>query len=239
MSTDPDRVSKPCHSFGRVLVWDAPTRVFHWLMAACFVGAYLTANQDGWQEAHATLGLTMVGLVIFRILWGFAGTRYARFDVFLDGPEATVKYLLQLPHGWGKRYLGHSPIDGLLVLLTLLLTLAASASGWVTRSNSASGSVAATLHEGIAHAMLVIVGLHLVAVALGSWRSGENLTHSMFNGTKLGSADEAIQDARRNVAIALVAAVVAFWWYQWRSADTAAPPERPAPELGATSIIEN
>ena len=70
----------------RVLVWDAPVRVFHWLMVLSFAGAYLTAESERWRLLHVTLGYTMAGLVVFRMLWGLVGTRHARFASFVRGP---------------------------------------------------------------------------------------------------------------------------------------------------------
>lgn len=213
--------------FQMVLVWDAPVRVFHGLMAVCFTGAYLTAEQPGWRTAHATLGYTMVGLVIFRIFWGFTGTRYARFANFVRGPKAIASYLREFPYGWGRRYLGHSPAGALSVIALLLLALLITASGWAAYGTSAANRLN-DLHRGAAYAMLAVVALHIAGVMLGSWRSGENLAHSVFNGTKLGSSNEAIRSAWKSVALLLVAAVLGFWGYQWRS-DGIASPERSAP----------
>jgi cytochrome b len=214
--------------FQRVLVWDAPTRVFHWLMVACFTGACLTAGQEDWRTVHAASGYTMVGLVAFRVLWGFAGTRHARFASFIGGPKAIASYLRQMPHGWGKRHIGHSPAGGLSIIALLLLTLVVGASGWATHGTHAAGRLG-ELHEVAAHALLAVVGLHIAGVAFSSWRAGESLLISMIIGTRLGSAGEAIRSARHRVALLLAAAVLGFWWYQWRSAAAAASaPEQPA-----------
>lgn len=213
------RTSRPepqnaASEFQRVLVWDAPTRVCHWLMAACFIGAYLTAGQDGWRTVHMTLGYTMGGLVLFRIVWGLVGTRHARFASFVGGPGAAMEYLREMRHEWGRRHIGHSPAGALLLVALLLLTLLVGASGWAI-----AGSLAADwlneFHEGAAYAMLAIVGLHLAGLAFASWRSGENLLLSMIDGTKLGSTSEAIRSAWHSLAMLLVAAVLCFWWYQW------------------------
>ena len=71
----------------RVLVWDAPVRVFHWLLAASFIGAFVTAESERWRLLHVTLGYTVGGLVVFRLLWGLLGTRHARFAGFVRGPR--------------------------------------------------------------------------------------------------------------------------------------------------------
>ena len=68
-------------------------RVFHWLIVLCFAGAYLTAEHESWRLVHVTLGYTMAGLVVFRLLWGVVGTRYARFSNFVRGPRAVTAYI--------------------------------------------------------------------------------------------------------------------------------------------------
>ena len=209
----------------QVLVWDAPTRVFHWLMAACFAGAWASAQREGWHIVHATLGWTMAGLVAFRIVWGFAGTRYARFASFVRGPGAVVRSLRDLRDGSAKRHIGHSPLGAVALIALLLLTLLLAASGLASERDPAAPWLH-RLHEGAAHAMLVLAGLHITAMVFVSWRAGENLLLSIFCGTKLGVPGEAIRSARGGVARLLVAAVLGFWWYQWRAAD---PPEQPAP----------
>ena len=116
----------------KVLVWDAPVRVFHWLMVASFAGAYLTAESERWRLAHVTLGYTMAGLVLFRILWGLVGTRHARFSSFVRGPRAIKSYLVALLRGRPEHHVGHNPAGALAILLLLGLTLAITASGWAT-----------------------------------------------------------------------------------------------------------
>ncbi len=82
----------------KILVWDAPVRVFHWLMVFSFAGAYLTAESERWRMLHVTLGYTMAGLVVFRIVWGLVGTRYARFSDFVrvGAPLTVLIYLIAL-----------------------------------------------------------------------------------------------------------------------------------------------
>lgn len=224
----------PPSPFLKVLVWDAPTRVCHWLMAASFAGAYLTAGQAGWHAVHQTLGYTMGGLVVFRILWGFVGTRYARFANFVGGPRAVADYLRELPHGWGRRHIGHSPAGALGLFAMWLLTLVVGASGWASDGTRAPDDWR-ELHEQAAQVMLALVGLHIAAVAFTSWRAGENLLLSMIHGCKLGSASEAIRSACHGVAWLLMAAVLGFWAYQWKSTATAgsvaASPEPPVADV--------
>jgi cytochrome b len=210
--------------FQQVPVWDAPTRVVHWLLAAAFVGAFATAGQDGWRWLHETLGATIAGLAVFRIAWGFAGTRHARFASFVRGPRAVVRCLRDLPHGWAKRHIGHSPAGAVLLIAMLLLAVLAAASGWA-RAHHPDAAWLRELHGGAAQAMLALAGLHIVAVVFGSWRSGENLPLSMIRGTRLGVAGEGIRSARRGIAWLVVAAVLAFWVCRWMEAgDDPGPP---------------
>ena len=80
----------------RILVWDAPTRLFHWLLAASFAGAFLTGDSERWRDIHLLLGYTVAGLIGFRLVWGLIGTRYARFRSFLFSPREMLRYLRSL-----------------------------------------------------------------------------------------------------------------------------------------------
>ena len=80
----------------KVLVWDVPTRVFHWLLALSFTGAFLTAESERYRDVHVLLGYTVLGLVAFRLLWGLLGTRYARFWSFAYGPKSVLSYVKSL-----------------------------------------------------------------------------------------------------------------------------------------------
>ena len=203
----------PPPAFARVLVWDAPTRVCNGLLAVCFAGAYGTAGLEGWESAHATLGYTAGGLALFRIVWGFVGTRYARFSESIQSPAAVARYVAQIPYGWGKRYLGHSPVCAIIAMVFLVLVLVLGATGWMALGASPSASMA-QWHGGIAAVALGLVGLHLAGAVLSSWRAGENLFSTILHGTQLGHPSEAIHTPRRSVAVLIVAAVSGFWLYQ-------------------------
>ena len=81
----------------RILVWDVPTRLFHWLLVLSFVVAYLTSESERWQLWHVTAGYTFGALLVFRLLWGFVGSRYARFSQFVRGPRQVLAYLRSPP----------------------------------------------------------------------------------------------------------------------------------------------
>src|SRR5664279_4256436 len=104
----------------KIMVWDAPLRVFHWLMALSFAGAYVTAESEHWLLVHLTLGYTLGGLVAFRILWGLMGTRYARFGSFIRGPSAVLRYGSTLLNGKPEHHVGHNPAGAVAIVLLLL-----------------------------------------------------------------------------------------------------------------------
>lgn len=104
-----------------VRVWDPFVRLFHWTLVVAFTVAYLTEDDPFW--LHITAGFIVAGLVAARIVWGFIGPQHARFSDFIYGPSAIVGYLKGLATGTSKRYLGHSPAGGAMVV-ALLLALA-------------------------------------------------------------------------------------------------------------------
>jgi cytochrome b len=195
-----------------VLVWDAPVRVFHWLMVVCFAGAYLTSESETWRLVHVTLGYTMAGLVAFRIVWGLVGTRYARFTAFIRGPRAVMAYLRTLLSDHPQHHTGHNPAGALAIVGMLCLTTAIAASGWAVY-NDLAGEWVAELHEVIANTMLLLVGLHIAAVVVSSWVHQENLARAMLTGRKAGSPGQGIQSAWYVVAVVLLMTVLGFWIY--------------------------
>jgi cytochrome b len=204
-------------SNGRVLVWDAPTRVFHWLMVLSFAGAYLTGEDDHWRLVHVTLGYTMAGLVAFRVVWGFIGTRHARFTDFVRGPGAAMRYLRSVVRGQPEHHTGHNPAGALAVVTLLVLTVVTVATGWATY-RELGGDALEELHEAIANVMLGLVVLHVVAVVVSSRLHRENLVGAMISGYKEGQPADAAPGSRRGVAAAMLLAVAAFWCFQWWTA---------------------
>jgi len=208
------------HALARkVLVWDAPVRLIHWLMVLSFAGAYLTAESERWRPVHVTLGYTMLGLVAFRIVWGFVGTRHARFATFVRGPVAIAGYVRGLLRSGRGTHpsAGHNPAGALAIVALLGLALVVAVSGWATYAD-VGGHWLEELHEGAADVMLALVGVHVAGVLTGSWLHRDNLIGAMFTGRKLGRPEDAIKGAARSVAVLVLAAVLAFWSLQWITA---------------------
>ena len=201
----------------RTLVWDAPVRVFHWLLAGSFATAWLTAESERLQLLHITAGYTMAGLVAFRVLWGLVGTRHARFSDFVRGPRAVAAYLFSLLRGRPEHHAGHNPAGALAILALLALAVLTTATGWATYTELA-GDWLGEVHEALASTMLAVVVVHIAAVIASSALHHENLVAAMIHGRKPVPRAEGIRSAWRSVAALLLAAVLGFWWFQWQSA---------------------
>jgi cytochrome b len=215
-----------------VLIWDAPVRVFHWLMVLSFAGAYLTAESERWRLVHVTLGYTMAGLVAFRIVWGFVGTRHARFTDFVRGPAAVVGYLRRLAQGSDEPQAGHNPAGAVAIMALLSLTLIVTAAGWAS-FNDIGGEWAKELHEVIAEGMLAVVGLHVLGVLVGSWMHRQNLIGAMLSGRKKVDPKQGVHSAWRSVAVLMVVAVLGFWALEWQAASAFGPVAAALPVTGA------
>ena len=113
----------PMNTTNEVKVWDPLVRIFHWSLVIAFTVAYL--SEDDWQELHVWAGYTVAGLVVFRLVWGFIGTEHARFRDFVFSPSTVFGYLKDMLSHRAKRYLGHSPAGGAMVV-ALLISLAAT-----------------------------------------------------------------------------------------------------------------
>ena len=225
MSTIPTSPAGNTRAGRKILVWDAPVRVFHWLMVLCFAGAYITAESEQWRLVHVTLGYTMAGLVAFRIIWGVAGTRYARFSDFVRPPGAVADYLRSLVRRRPRHYTGHNPAGAWAIVALLLLAAAVSITGWAVDRESSPRLE--ELHEAAANVMLALVIVHIAAVLLSSWLHRENLIGAMIDGRKPGALEEGIRHAWRSVAVLILVAVLGFWWLQWKTAPSASA-EHPA-----------
>jgi cytochrome b len=194
----------------RILVWDLPVRVFHWMLAASFAGAFLTAESERVRDVHIALGYTFVGLLAFRLVWGLVGSRHARFRSFAYGPAAVISYLRSLLSRQPDHHAGHNPAGSWVIFGMVALGLVIGASGLAVY-NGLGGRWAESLHEGVSNAMLGLVILHLAGVVVSSFVHRENLVAAMVTGYKGGRPSEAIGGTRWAMAAALVAAVAVYW----------------------------
>ena len=167
----------------KVLVWDVPTRVFHWLLALSFAGAFLTAESERYRDVHVMLGYAVLGLVAFRLVWGVVGSRYARFWSFAYGPRSVLTYVKSLLTGSPQHYLGHNPAGSWAIYALLALSLLAGASGYAAYSDI-GGHWMEDVHEALANTLLGVVLVHVGGVLVSSLLHRENLVRSMLTGYK-------------------------------------------------------
>ena len=200
----------------RILVWDAPTRVFHWLQALSFFVAYFTSDSERYRDIHVAFGYILLGLVVFRLLWGFIGTQYARFSSFLFKPGTIVAYLLSLLRGKPEHYVGHNPAGSVSVWLLLTLGLLLGVTGVMALQDEASDAVV-EMHGIVTNIMLAVVFLHIVGVLVSSVMHRENLVRSMITGFKLSESDTGIQRAYNWLGAVMLVVVVAFGFVFLRS----------------------
>jgi cytochrome b len=201
----------------KILVWDAPVRVFHWLMVLSFTGAYLTAESERWRLIHVTLGYTMGGLVAFRIVWGLVGTRYARFSNFVSGFTSVKRYVQSLMAGKPDHHVGHNPAGAVAIVLLLLSSIVIAATGWGV-FNDKGGKIVEELHELTSNFMLLIVVIHIAGVVVSSWLHRENLIRAMVTGKKVAETYQGINATWKFLALLIVMATFGFWYFQWLSA---------------------
>lgn len=178
MTTD---VSSPAAS-GGVRVWDPLVRVFHWSLVAGMAYEQIAEAGTDW---HEWIGYGLLGLVAVRAVWGFVGTRHARFSDFVTGPGTVLRYGADILRGHPKRYLGHNPAGGLMVLALLAAVAATGLSGWAMTTDALWGEEwIEDLHEALANGLLVLIALHVAGVILAGFQHGENLVRAMITGRK-------------------------------------------------------
>lgn len=166
-----------------VKVWDGLVRAGHWLLVASVAGAWLT--REGGGRTHELIGYGSLAVLAVRLLWGFAGTRHARFADFVRGPATTLRYAVLVLHAREPRYLGHNPLGAWMILALVALVTATGASGWLYTTDRYWGvEWVERLHSVLADALLVLVALHVAGVLLASHRHRENLIAAMVHGRK-------------------------------------------------------
>lgn len=170
-----------------VRVWDLFIRVCHWSLVVIFATAYLSAE---WRAVHLWSGYAIVALLAARLVWGFTGPRYARWGNFLNRPAVVVEYLRTVQAKRERRYLGHNPAGGTMVVAMFMLLIAVSISGLMLRTGLFWGSEwMQVLHGWLANAAVAFVPIHIAGVVVTGLRHRENLVWSMLTGLKRAPTD--------------------------------------------------
>ncbi len=205
-------IAPETHGIETANIWDVPTRRFHWLFAALIVFAYVSAEEDSAiNQWHMMAGYGVAILLAFRIAWGFVGGEYARFASFLK-LDHLVGHMRQMLRLRVDPTAGHNPLGGLAVLLILFVAGATVLTGIVLNGDEP--------HEDFGKAMIILAGIHVIAVFAMSVLSRENLPRAMITGTKPVSTAHPWKDGARAsawgwilslaAAAAATAAILAF-----------------------------
>jgi cytochrome b len=208
-----------------VPVWDPFLRLFHWGLVLLFILAYVTGSRPTYYSIHLAAGIAILGLVVFRILWGFIGPRPARFADFLRGPRAVIAHLRELAGGEHRPLAGHNPLGGWAVLVILLLVLVEVLSGLFASTFDYDGPLArlvpdewaatmADVHVLNLNLLLAVLFVHLAGVAVTSALGHENLVASMIHGRKRLPVRAIAQDDRTTWwrgPTAIVVTIMAVW----------------------------
>lgn len=166
-----------------VAVWDPLVRIFHWSLVVGFIAAY--ASGDEWDLFHEFVGYVILTLLAIRILWGFIGSRHARFSNFLYRPHTVLKFLRSSIRFEAPRYLGHNPAGGAMVIALLMAVIGICVTGiFLTTETYGHVKWLEELHEMLANGTIVLIVLHICGVVLASIEHKENLVTAMFTGKK-------------------------------------------------------
>jgi cytochrome b len=180
---EPPAVAARIETARVVRVWDPAVRLFHWSLVVAFIVAWFTG--DELQRVHETAGYAIMVLLAFRVIWGFIGTAHARFSDFIYRPAVVFAYTLNSIRLRARRYIGHNPAGGAMVV-ALLATLALTcATGFMMTTDAFWGiEWVEKTHKLAANLAVVLIGLHLVGVATASVQHRENLVLAMITGRK-------------------------------------------------------
>lgn len=181
----------------KVKVWDPFVRFFHWTLVAAFVIAY--ATEDELITLHVLAGYTILVLLALRIVWGFIGPRYARFSDFVHAPGVVTSYIGTALRLRARRYIGHNPAGGAMIVAMIVSLLLTSISGlavygieeqagpmapWVSGWGESWYEFFEEIHEFLANFSILLIVIHVAGVLFESLIHGENLVRAMFDGYK-------------------------------------------------------
>lgn len=211
---------------GAVLVWDVPVRLFHWALVLLIGFSWLSGEME-WMTWHLYSGYAVLALVLFRVLWGFAGSTHARFADFIYGPRAIIAYLKTLPSRTAAKFAGHNPLGGISVVLIILCVLVQTGTGLfanddvftegplVKHVSKELSDWLTTIHHYNFNVLLTLIGLHVAAVLYYLFYKSENLIKPMFTGRKYfaeGAMPSPAQMRGTGLALVLLAVCAAGVW---------------------------
>ncbi|HFE38937.1 MAG TPA: hypothetical protein ENK06_11060, partial [Gammaproteobacteria bacterium] len=179
-----------------ILIWDLPTRIFHWLFVLSFSAAWVVSENDRFLYEHVFFGYVFFGLIIFRFIWGWVGSHYALFHSFAYDWPSVSAYLKGLLSGKAERHIGHNPAGGWAIFAMLTLAILIATTGFLVFGGEEGhgplasmisynvGHAAKEVHEFLANTMILLVFLHIGGVIVESLIHKENLVWAMLSGFK-------------------------------------------------------
>lgn len=212
----------------KIFVWDLPVRLFHWLLVISLLSAWYTSDGErGLIEYHLKIGYFILGLIIFRIVWGVFGTQYAKFSQFLPTKTKLLSYLQKSKQNKGYTTVGHNPLGGLMVVFMLLLILSQATSGLFMNDDvfttgpyyeSVSSSVQkfmSFIHHNVFDVILIVSVLHISAILYYLFAKKINLIVPMLTGYKSSESEKTsgIKSSKLLLALVIISVVAVFLYW--------------------------
>ena len=200
----------------RKLIWDLPIRIVHWLLTVLICGSWYTVTVTGDMETHMLIGQTILCLLVFRVIWGLVGTRYARFSSFVFGPRTIATYARSILSRSGGGYAGHNPLGFLAVFAMLVLIGIQVTTGLFATDgdfyegplnhlvSGRTGGRITDIHYLNFDVLAIMIGIHIAAIFFYLLYKRENLISPMFTGKKTGEALEAISGSKLGLALGAI-----------------------------------
>jgi cytochrome b len=213
------RQSNPYKDGRPILVWDLPTRLFHWLLVASVTFALLTGflAPKWWVGRHIWAGYAIGALLIFRAIWAAHGSHYSRLGSFLYSPRQAIQHLRAMQRGRPPHFLGHNPAGAMMIFALIAILFLIVATGMLVQGGSikqgpfagfvsfALGENLRGLHQLLAFLLLGLIAAHLAGVLAGSWLFKERLVGAMIDGEKpVVSAEDALPHAASRPVAAIL-----------------------------------
>ncbi len=209
----------------KVRVWDLAVRLSHLLFGVLVLGAFLTSEEDHLVPVHTRIGLVLLGVVLFRVVWGFVGSKHARFADFVRSPRVVLAELREMIRGKAGHVTGHNPVGAVMVVVLLATLFAVALTGIVISQgpewngpllmSKDTAHAVKELHEALAAALPVLIVFHVAGVLLSSFLEKQNLIAGMVTGFKRGEPAVESRAARRAgfllAALVGLAAVLLLW----------------------------
>lgn len=180
-----------------VRVWDLPIRLFHWLLVIAIIGLFTTGKLGGnWMQWHERIGYFVLGLILFRVIWGVVGNYHARFSNFVRGPSSVWMYFRSLIKGESPKHVGHNPMGALSVVVFLIVIGVQAVTGlfadddimlrgpYASTVGGKLSSFFTNIHKLNSDVILVLIGVHLAAILFYFFVKKDNLTKPMVTGVK-------------------------------------------------------